>query len=85
MVRHFLIAKHGNIITATELDGSGSQATFAPVLRFTSLPELTGHFSGLGVTAEALQALKDTFQATGLAKLEFAAGTERVVNKRAAE
>jgi hypothetical protein len=71
MERHFLIAKHGNVITATELNGSGSQATFAPVLRFASVPELIGHFTGLGVAAETLQAMGDTFQATGMASLEF--------------
>jgi hypothetical protein len=71
MERRFLIAKHGNVITATELNGSGSQATFAPVLRFASVPELIGHFAGLGVAAEKLQTMGDTFQATGIASLEF--------------
>ena len=71
MDRHFLVTKHGNIITATELDGSGSQATFAPVLRFSCVSELNGHFTGLGVSAEQLQAVGDTFKAKGTAILEF--------------
>ena len=71
MQRRFLIAKHGDVITATELNGTGSQATFAPVLRFASLPELMGHFTGLGVAPETLQTMGDTFQATGMASLEF--------------
>ncbi len=71
MERRFLIAKHGNIITATELDGSGSQATFSPILRFTSLPELIDHFSGLGAPAETLQTVGSSFRENGVASLEF--------------
>ena len=74
MRRRFLIAKQRTVITATELDGTGSQATYAPILRFTSLPELVSHFAGLGAPEDALATVETMFQAAGVATLEFQAG-----------
>ena len=76
MKRQFLIAKHKDLITATELDGSGSQATFAPVLRFQSISELSHHFSTIGAPADALQLVREMFAANGMATLEFKSGFE---------
>jgi hypothetical protein len=69
MTRHFMIARHPAVITATEIQPHGSQGVVEQVLRFRSLSELIDHFVLLGASAASLEAMRTDFAASGTAAL----------------
>ena len=71
MAKRFLIHKHPHVITATEIQMKGSTGVVDTVLRFQSLDELVAHFTSLGAPLEALSAVRQSVDATGMASLEF--------------
>ena len=71
MHRRFIITRKSDFITAAELARGGSEETFAPVLRFRSISELTNHFSSIGASAEALPVVQETVASHGVATLEL--------------
>ena len=66
-----MIHKHPHVITATEIQIKDSTGVFDPVLRFSSLDELVGHFTSLGASLEALDAARQNVSSTGMATLVF--------------
>jgi flagellar basal body P-ring protein FlgI len=71
MTRRFMIHKHPHVITATEIQVKGSTGIVDSVLRFNSLDELVGHFTGLGASVEDLKEILQNVNSTGMATLVF--------------
>lgn len=71
MHRRFLITKQDDLITATELERTGSGEPLLPALRFRSLSELACHFSSIGASADALKMAEETVALHGEATLEL--------------
>ena len=71
MTRRFLIHRHPELITATEIQMKGSTGVVDSVLRFRSLDELVSHFRSLGASAEDLDAARQNVDKSGMATLVF--------------
>jgi hypothetical protein len=71
MMKRFMIHRHPNCITATQVQDKGATRVFDPMLRFRSLKDLVAHFTALGVPACALGAAQVRIDLTGKATLVF--------------
>jgi len=69
MTRRFLIHRHPELITATEIQMKGSTGVVDSVLRFGTLDELVGHFQSLGASVAALDAARQSLDNIGMATL----------------
>jgi hypothetical protein len=71
MTRRFLIKKHPQVITATEVRIVKSQGVLDPIYRFQSVQELTVYFASLGASAAAIEAMQSSIESAGIASLVF--------------
>jgi len=72
-----MIHRHPHVITAMEIRIKDSTGVFDPVVRFTSMDELVGHFTNLGASLEALDAIQNSVKSTGVATIVFSERRQR--------